>query len=45
MTLKPNLSVMTGLGHLAARLDPILSDRRIPNLGDLPWATVLTELD
>lgn len=45
MTFKPNLSVMTGLGHLAGRLDPIIAGRLAPSLGGLPWTTVLIELD
>lgn len=38
-------SVDKGLHHLAGRLDPIIGARLAPNLGGLPWPTVLTELD
>jgi hypothetical protein len=38
-------SIDKGLHHLAGRLDPIIAKRLAPNLGGLPWPTVLTELD
>ncbi|MEP9385574.1 DUF3320 domain-containing protein [Nocardioides cheoyonin] len=45
MLFDPRYSVDKGLHHLAQRLDPIIGARLAPNLGGLPWPTVLTELD
>lgn len=38
-------SVDQGLHHLSQRLDPIIGAKLAPNLGGLPWPTVLSELD
>lgn len=45
MSFDARHSVDKGLHHLARRLDPIIGKRLAPNLGGLPWPTVLTELD
>jgi hypothetical protein len=45
MSFDARHSIDTGLHHLAGRLDPIIGKRLAPNLGGLPWPTVLTELD
>lgn len=38
-------SVQAGLDHLAARLNPYIATVLKPILNDLPWTTILTELD
>ncbi|WFN93800.1 DUF3320 domain-containing protein [Gordonia sihwensis] len=45
MPFKPNLSVKEGLDHLATRLDPIITAKLAPNLGEHPWTVVLDILD
>lgn len=45
MKFKPNLSVKEGLDHLAKCLDPIISAKFAPDLGDHPWTVVLDILD
>lgn len=45
MTFDARYSVDRGLRHLAQRLDPIIEDRLRAELDDLPWTSVLVELD
>jgi len=45
MVFDARASIDRGLTHLARRLDPIIDARLRPNLGGLPWPTVLSELD
>ena len=45
MSFDARYSVDQALHHLSQRLDPIIGAKLAPSLGELPWPTVLSELD